>query len=213
MSSFQIVDKFNLFKVKLIILNTYSILSFCGCYLKRNVIMFFYFVHYKILFTNCKGLKMNTKQVRSYYEKKKDFPCPLTEKLIKAGYQQTDKGYIKRAKKNKEYALKIDYREAEPNQWWHLIESYCDNTEPDVKFTRNIQCGELIFWMAEVANCVEQSKMEKLVNDIIASGKPINVRSETKPNVIYDRGKWNREIQNLCFENITKIVEEVHLYV
>lgn len=148
---------------------------------------------------------MNTKQVKSYYENKKDFPCPLTEKLIKAAYQQTTGGYINRAKKN---GVKIDYREAEPNQWWHLIESYCGNTEHDVEFTRRIQCGELIFWMAEVANCVDKSIMEKLVDDIITSGKPINVRSETKPNVKYDRRKWNREIQNLCYENITKTVED-----
>lgn len=153
---------------------------------------------------------MNTKQVRSYYENKNDFPCPFTEKLIKAGYQQTKDGYITRAKNKKENGIKIDYREAEPNQWWHLIESYCKNTEDDVEFNRRITCGELIFWMAEVANCVNKSVMEKLVDDIIASGKPINVRSETKPNVIYDRTKWNKKIQDLCFENITKTVEDAH---
>lgn len=172
--------------------------------------MVFIWYNVNILFKNLKGLKMNTKQVRSYYENKKDFPCDLTKKLIKAGYQQTTGGYITRAKNNKENGLKIDYREAEPNQWWHLIESYCDNTEDDVKFNRRIKCGELIFWMAEVANCIDKSIMKKLVNDIIASGKPINVRSETKPNVKYDRAKWNKEIQDLCFENITKTVEEAH---
>lgn len=150
---------------------------------------------------------MNTKQIISYYKNKDGFPCPLTEKLIKAGYQQTNTGYITLAKKN---GVKIDYREAEPNQWWHLIKSYCDNTEDDTEFNRRIKCGELIFWMAEVANCVDKSIMEKLVDDIIASGKPINVRSETKPNVIYDRAKWNKEIQELCFENITKTVEDAH---
>lgn len=151
---------------------------------------------------------MNTEQVRSYYENKKDFPCPLTEKLIKAGYQQANGGYITRAKKNNK--LKIDYREAEPNQYWHLIESYCDNTAPDVKFTRRIQCGELIFWMAEVANCVDKSKMERIVDAIIASGTSIIVRRKTIPNVKYDRRKWNKEIQNLCFRNITKIVEDTY---
>lgn len=153
---------------------------------------------------------MNTKQVESYYKNKYNYPCPLTEKLIKAGYQQTNTGYIARAKQDKEKGVKIDYREAEPNQWWHLIESYCCNTEDEVEFTRRIQCGELIFWMAEVANCVDKSIMQKLVNDIIASGKPINVRSETKPNVKYDRRKWNREIQNLCYESITKTVEDAY---
>ena len=153
---------------------------------------------------------MNTKQVKDYYENKKGGQCPLTEKLIKAGYQQANGGYITCARKRDKKGVMIDYRKAEPNQWWHLIKSYCDNRESDVKFTRTIQCGELIFWMAEVANCVDKTKLEKLVNDIIASGMPIKVRSEVKPNVKYDRRKWNRKIQNLCFENITKVVEDAY---
>lgn len=168
----------------------------------------FLFVIIQTTILKRKGLKMNTKQVRSYYENKHDFPCPLTEKLIKAGYQQANTGYITRAKKDKDNGVKIDYREAEPNQWWHLIVSYCDTTESDVEFTKRIQCGELLFWMAEVANCVDKSILQKLVDDIIASGKSINVRSQIKPNVKYDRRKWNREIQNLCYENITKTVED-----
>jgi len=153
---------------------------------------------------------MNTKQVESYYKNKNNYPCPLTEKLIKAGYQQINTGYIARAKQDIEKGVKIDYREAEPNQWWHLIESYCENTEHDVKFTRRIQCGELIFWMAEVANCVDETEMGELVDTIIASGAPTDVKSETKPNVIYDRRKCNKAIRDLCFENIKRVVEEAY---
>jgi len=149
---------------------------------------------------------MNIQEIKNFYEKLEHAPCELTKKLIKAGYQQPSGGYISYAKKNKEKGIIVDFREAEPNQWWHLIKSYCDNRSIDSKFTKNIQCGELIFWMAEVANCVDKTEMDKLVDDIIASGKPINVKNKKKPNVKYDRRKWNREIQNLCFDSIAEVV-------
>jgi len=145
------------------------------------------------------------KQVRSYYENKENYPCPLTEKLIKAGYQQAEGGYIDFAK---EQGLEIDYRKGSPTQWWHLIRSYCDKTKPDEPFKESYTCGELIFWMAEVANCVDTSKMEKLVNDIIESGTPTNPRNPTKPNAIYHKNKWNPKIHELCYESINKAVEE-----
>ena len=150
---------------------------------------------------------MNIQEIKNFYEKKEDAPCKLTQKLIRAGYQQTSGGYIRYAKKNKGNGIIVDFREAEPNQWWHLIKSYCDNRDLDSEFTKRIQCGELIFWMAEVANCVDEAKLGKLVDDIIASGKPIHVKNEKKPNVIYDRRKWNREIQKLCFDRIVEVVE------
>ena len=37
---------------------------------------------------------MNAKQIRDYYEDKKEYKCPLTEYLIKSGYQQREGGYI-----------------------------------------------------------------------------------------------------------------------
>lgn len=149
---------------------------------------------------------MEAKQVRSYYENKENYPCPLTEKLIKAGYQQDkDRGYMLFAK---EQGLEIDYRKGSPTQWWHLIRSYCDKTNPDEPFKKSIKCGELIFWMAEVANCIDTSKMEKLVDEIIASGTPTNTRIPANPNAIYDKNKWNKEIHDLCYESINKTVEK-----
>lgn len=41
---------------------------------------------------------MNIRQVEEFFKDKKDVPCPLTERLIKAGYQQTGGGYIDLAK-------------------------------------------------------------------------------------------------------------------
>lgn len=150
---------------------------------------------------------MKIKQVRSYYENKEDYPCPLTEKLIKAGYQQS-KGKDSYISFAKEQGVEVDYRKGEPNQWWHLIKAYCDYKKDGDPFNKQIICGELLFWMAEVANCVDKSKMEKLVYEIIASGTPGNVSNETEPNVTYKRKIWNKKIQDLCYEDITKAVEK-----
>lgn len=44
--------------------------------------------------------------------------------------------------------------------------------------------------------------MESLLNKIIASG------SAAKNGIIvYDRKKWNKEIQNLCFDKIANKIE------
>lgn len=124
-------------------------------------------------------------------------PCPLTDRLVKAGYQQLGGGYIDRA--NREGVV-VDYHLCSSSQYWHLM-TYCDSKNPDDKF-QSVVCGELIFWMAEVLGCVEQQEMEKLLNDIIKSA----TSSEKRP--IYDRRKWNRRIHNLCYNKIMDAIAE-----
>lgn len=147
---------------------------------------------------------MNTEQLIRFYNNKKNKECPLTEKLIKAGYQQEKGGYIKYAY---EHDVEVNYMNAEPNQWWHLIESYCERTNKDKIFPKSIKCGELIFWMAEVGECVEKKELMNLVSNIIASGTPVNRRNNRKPEFIYNRRKWNEEIHALCFDKIVEVVE------
>lgn len=53
---------------------------------------------------------MDIRQVKEFFKDKKNTPCPLTERLIKAGYQQTGGGYIDLAKKR---GLVVDYTKAE----------------------------------------------------------------------------------------------------
>ena len=142
---------------------------------------------------------MNVRQVKEFFVDKKDTPCPLTERLIKAGYQQTGGGYINLAKK---HGLIVDYTKAEPTQYWHLIEEYCPSVNKDKTFNKNIACGELIFWMAEVSKAVPNDKLEELLERIVADGDD-NV---TPPK--YNRIKWNKEIQNLCFDAITSTIEK-----
>ena len=142
---------------------------------------------------------MNIRQVEQFFSNKKDVPCPLTERLIKAGYQQTSGGYIDIAKRQ---GLTVDYTKAEPTQYWHLVEEYCPSVDKNRAFSKSIVCGELIFWMAEVSKAVPTDKIEELLDQIIADGDT----SATPPK--YDRVKWNKEIQNLCFDAIVRVVEK-----
>lgn len=140
---------------------------------------------------------MTIGEVKTFFQDKENTPCPLTEKLVKAGYQQVSGGYIDWAKKR---GIKVDYKENSPSQYWHLM-TYCDSRSADIPFSKSIVCGELIFWMAEVSGAVEKEQLERLADQIISSA---NHSSGTRP--IYDRIKWNREIQSLCFNKIVWIV-------
>ena len=141
---------------------------------------------------------MTIEQVINYFKDKEDTPCPMTERLVGAGYQQKDGGYIKRAKKE---GMVVDYTRNSPSQYWHLM-TFAYSRPPQEKFTRTIQCGELIFWMAEASGSVSQDALEKMV-DAIANGA-IGYDGD-RP--IYDRRHWNREIRRLCFDAIKTTVE------
>lgn len=141
---------------------------------------------------------MNIHQVEQFFKDKENVPCPLTERLIKAGYQQTGDGYIKIAKSQ---GLTVDYTKAEPTQYWHLVEEYCPSKNGSDTFS--VSCGELIFWMAEVSDAVPKSDLEKLSNRIIAS--VIKAPPSSKPK--YDRRKWNQEIRDVCFDKVVNVVE------
>jgi len=142
---------------------------------------------------------MNIRQVKEFFKNKKDVPYPLTERLIKAGYQQTSGGYIDLAKKR---GLTVDYTKAEPTQYWHLVEEYAPSIPENRAFSKSIVCGELIFWMAEVSKAVPKDKLEELLERIIADGD----KSTTPPK--YDRVKWNKEIQKVCFDAIANNIVE-----
>lgn len=141
---------------------------------------------------------MNIRQVEKFFKDKENVPCPLTERLIKAGYQQTGGGYIKIAR---DQGLTVDYTKAKPTQYWHLVEEYCPSKNGSDAFS--VSCGELIFWMAEVSDAVPKSDLEKLSNRIIASA--IKAQPSSKPK--YDRQKWNQEIRNVCSQAIINAIK------
>lgn len=72
-------------------------------------------------------------QIKEYFKDKGNTTCPLTERLVKAGYQQKEdkEGYITIAKRA---GVEVDYTRNLPTQYWHLM-SYCDNRNPQQKFT------------------------------------------------------------------------------
>ena len=140
-----------------------------------------------------KHTNMTIKQVKDYFIDKKNVACPLTEKLVKAGYQQISGGYIDRAKRK---GVLVDYKENSPSQYWHLM-TYCDSRSSERPFSKSVICGELILWMAEVSGAVDKDSLERLVNHIVESAD--HTRG-IRP--IFNRIKWNREIYNLCFARI-----------
>ena len=100
----------------------------------------------------------------------------------------------------------VDYHTNNPSQYWHLM-SYCDSRNPDKPFDKSVVCGELIFWMAEVSCAVEPKELEKLTKQIIESAEAVK-----KGRPVYDRKKWNREIQNVCFDSYRTGQAIPHIY-
>ena len=129
---------------------------------------------------------MNNKQVYDFFIEKGNITCPLTDRLVGAGYKQKSGGYIKYAKE-----CDID----NPTQYWHLMESWCKNRAEDAHFTKRIQCGELIFWMAEVSQALEYDELYCLKELIIK--EYLNKRKE-----------GNLKIREVCFDRIVNLVEK-----
>ena len=150
---------------------------------------------------------MNAKQIRSFYENKKDVKCPLTEYLIKSGYQQKSGGYIKYtgeySKAHPNDIIEVNYKTASPNQWWHLIKSWCDRSKPDLAFTRRIRCGELYFWMAEVSDVFEESELKELAERALKTARNNTVNGKMPLRTV----ESNLLIRDYCFERIKKAVE------
>lgn len=143
---------------------------------------------------------MTIKQVKSTYSSHEHTPCPLAEKLVAAGYQQTHGGYIDKAKT---LSMEVDHLSNKPSQYWHLM-SYCDTKKEDDRFTRSIVCGELLLWMAEVIDCVPKEQLENLVNKIVSCRIPA-----PSGRYIYYRKRWNKEIQKLCFDSIASVINHI----
>ena len=141
-------------------------------------------------------------EIQKFFLDKEYTPCPLTEKLVIAGYQQISGGYIDKAKKER---IPVDYRLNTPSQYWHLM-SYCKGSNLSRPFPKSVVCGELLFWMAEVSDCVPKSELELLLDEISS-----NVLFTKKNRPFYDRKKWNNAIHKLCFDSICSVVESKHL--
>ena len=123
---------------------------------------------------------MNNLQVRKFFADKENANHSITDRLVAGGYRQKDGGYIKNAKRA---GIK------NPSQYWHLLSSWSANSKDDAPFGKSIQCGELIFWMAECSESVSKEKLNALCDQILSGD-------------VTDRRYWNRVIQDVCFDSI-----------
>lgn len=127
---------------------------------------------------------MTKEEIRDFFIDK-DLPSPITDRLIAAGYRQKSGGYIA-------YAASQGIKD--PSQYWHLIYEWCALTKENAPFNRSIQCGELIFWMAEVSGAVDAQTLNQLADEIIEY-------------YLQDRRRGNRVIQAVCFDKILQVVK------
>lgn len=101
--------------------------------------------------------------------KDKDKEYPVSKSFCVRGYMQKTGGYINIAKSKK---IEIDATKAEPNQKWHLFNSYCTekNISRDAKECyMGLKCPELLLWMAEAAGFDVTDAAENAIR-IIDSG-------------------------------------------
>jgi len=93
--------------------------------------------------------------IKFYCEKNEHYP--ISDEFMKK-YQQKSGGYIKFAHKT---GHTVSAEQCEPNQKWHLFESYISRTFEDegenvVVHIGKLKCPELLLWMAEAAGIDEE---------------------------------------------------------
>lgn len=149
---------------------------------------------------------MKYKDFIKYFENKEEKPA-FTNSFIKE-YQQTNSGkgtYLHEAI----IQGKMIYKSmGEPNQKWHLTESWyrCkikDNpafADMEVRSWCGLSCPELMLWIAEV--CGQKEKVEKLVTEEF-------IKNEYKNNDRAARNAMIRVIKNaIKWTDIMDVVEE-----
>ena len=101
----------------------------------------------------------------------------------------------------------MNYLEAKPTQWWHLIECYCAQSDPLKPFPYSVKCGELYFWMAEVSGAFSQEELLKLKDQAMSACDRVTRKNSSLPPL--RTGKGNLIIRKHCFNKICEVVERV----
>ena len=126
---------------------------------------------------------MTKRKVIEYFSKCEEH-YPMSDEFVKKYQQnkgnlpQADNGYIKKAY---DLGIEINAEKAEPNQKWHLLQSYykiekndieskafdkrvtiwCKGNKETGKGGSGLKCPELLLWIAEAAGCdVREAKLE-----------------------------------------------------
>lgn len=143
-----------------------------------------------------------------YYNKDEHYP--ISDSFIE-NYQQKDGGYIAFAIQT---GHKVDRKTHEPNQKWHLLESYIlvkiIQTNGNINFKLGVlKCPELILWMAEAAGIDD-----KIIKEAASyAGKRIDEIREATPDTSYSaaavsymnkkfKEKYNKELLTMVIEKI-----------
>ena len=107
-------------------------------------------------------------------------------------YQQGKTGYIK-------YAMQVGYpikkSQAEPNQKWHLFESYLHRRLADEKLSledsaeavyKRLKCPELLLWIAEASgvDCLKVKEAANRAKEIIDSGSDGRARNKAGQEIV-----------------------------
>ena len=138
-------------------------------------------------------MNMKMQAVYNFFKNKNNAEAPLTIELLQNNFIQKDKtGY------------RIDQPEKIPSQYTHLMND-CKRKlqEGAVYFDRRIQCGELIFWMAEVSQALSKDELLDLQQDILKKYK----KTYSNGKIVYDRKGANHLIHKKCYDKIKDVVD------
>ena len=146
--------------------------------------------------------------IKFYCEKNEHYP--ISDEFMKK-YQQKSGGYIKFAHKT---GHTVSAEQCEPNQKWHLFESYISRTFEDegenvVVHIGKLKCPELLLWMAEAAGIDEEIVTE--AKEVAAS--EIDRIREEKPDGSYSakavdkmdakmKEKYGKNLQYMIAEKV-----------
>lgn len=139
-------------------------------------------------------------QLRRYYAQKQAH-YPIVDDFMQAQggkYMQTSGGYIKIAAAQ---GIARSPQTAEPNQKWHLLESYLPVVEASgsVEVGPRIVCPELLLWMAEAAG-IDEEQVRACAQEarrIIDTGAP---RARNTAGIAIRKAFWPEIVRRVSGE-------------
>lgn len=144
--------------------------------------------------------------IKFYCEKNEHYP--ISDEFMKK-YQQKSGGYIKFAHKT---GHTVSAEQCEPNQKWHLFESYISRTfeekcENVVVYISQLKCPELLLWMAEAAGIDDEIVTEAKE----AAASEIDRIRKEKPDGSYSAeagDKMNAKIRKKYGKSLRDMIAE-----
>lgn len=158
--------------------------------------------------------KMTIEQLSIILDKLKKKECPLTDELVKSGFQQkvANDGYTKNAR-NSTPEIEVDFTRALPTQEWHFKESFYANTDDtNQEFVNKYSCGEFLFWLAEKLDVcpkdsIKYSNLRNLLDEVKETMKFKN--DVIHPDNLLNKSDGNQLIREQCWNGIESRLNEL----